>query len=452
MQGFEIAVILAMIAVNAVFAGYEIALASVTLAQLQRLVRENRRGARVALYMKQNMEASLAVVQLGITLVGAVAAAVGGAEAEERLAPIIVTSLGLRDSASEALAIALVVIPLTVVTIIVGELIPKVFALRHPENVCLKLSPIMRWFSFTVWPAVWLFESMVTGVMSWSERWFGRGQAGESLSGTSGLQELRASAVLARASRLIGHREEAIILAATELQSRRVRDIMLPVEHISMLRAHDSLTDNLVAAHLDMHTRFPVVDRPGDPQTIIGYVNVKDIINLMRISPQEPSLRAIVRPLPSFLDTQPVAECLERMMREHSHIALVREAGGRVVGMISLEDIIEELVGDIEDEYDRLPAHIVASGTSWVVGGGVTLERLKATTGVDLLADPPPTSAATLSAWVAAHLGREVRGGDTVDRPSVRIVVRKVLRKKVQEAQLIGRHPRQGSEASWVRP
>ena len=101
MWGFELIVILAMIGVNCVFAGYEIALASVTVARLQRLVYENRSGARVALYMKQNMEASLAVVQLGITLVGAIAAAVGGAGAHEKLAPAIMAWLGVSENTSE---------------------------------------------------------------------------------------------------------------------------------------------------------------------------------------------------------------------------------------------------------------------------------------------------------------------------------------------------------------
>src|SRR5262245_6932161 len=203
MWGFELAVMAAMIGVNSVFAGYEIALASVTLARLRKLADDNRRGAKVALYMKENMEASLAVVQLGITLVGAIAAAVGGAGAEEKLAPAIQAALGVKQGTADFIAIAGVVLPLTVVTIIVGELIPKVFAIRNADWVCLRLSPFMRWFAFSVWPAVWLFESIVTGVMSWGE---GLRKEGGRKPETAELQEIRATAALARASRLIGHR------------------------------------------------------------------------------------------------------------------------------------------------------------------------------------------------------------------------------------------------------
>jgi putative hemolysin len=402
---------------------------------LTRLAEENRLGAKVALHMKKNMEASLAVVQLGITLFGAIAAAVGGAGAEENLAPSIEAYLGVTERTSEFLAIATVVLPLTVFTIIFGELIPKVFALRHAEWVTLTLSPFMRWFSFSVWPAVRFFEATVMGVMSWGDR-RGLNTDGAKVE-TAELKDLHASAALARASRLIGRREERIIVAAAALRTRPAREIMLAAEHISTLPADASLADALIAAHLDMHTRFPVVDRAGDVQTALGYVNVKDIIATMHLNPEEPSLRGIIRPLPSFDADAAIADCLEQLIHQHTHIALVRDASGRVVGLIALEDIIEELVGEIEDEYDRLPAHIVGSGSSWVAGGGISLDRLKAATGIDLGADAPAAGAATtLNSWVVGHLGREVLGGDVVARSSVRVLVRKVRRKKVQEAQI----------------
>jgi putative hemolysin len=434
MWGIELVVMFAMITINSVFAGYEIALASVGLSRLRRLAEENRRGAKVALHMKQNMEASLAVVQLGITLVGAIAAAVGGAGAEENLAPTLEASLGLSEGTAEILAIALVVLPLTVVTIVFGELIPKVFALRNAESVTLSLSPFMRWFSFSVWPAVRLFEATVLAVMDWGER---RGlQADAAKTETAELQDLRAVAALARASRLIGRREERIIVGATALRARPVREIMLAAEHISTLPADAPLSDALIAAHLDMHTRFPVVERAGDVQTAIGYVNVKDIVATLHLNPHEPSLRGVVRPLPSFEADRAIADCLEQLITQHTHIALVRDAAGQVVGMISLEDIIEELLGEIEDEYDRLPAHVIASGASWVVGGGIALDRLTTATGIDLGGDAGVAGPQTLSAWVVGHLGREARGGDVVERCSARVIVRKVRRSKVQEAQV----------------
>jgi len=439
MWGVELTVMAVMIGINAVFAAYEIALTSVSLGQLQRLADDHRTGARAALHMKQKVEASLAVVQLGITLVGTIAAAVGGAGAEESLSPVLQAALGVSEGAAEALAIALVVLPLTVVTIIVGELIPKVFALRNAERVCLTLSPFMRGFWFSVRPVVWVLESTVMLVMSWGERRLGKPPAQK----RGDLRELQAAAAVARAARLIGAREEGIILGAAGMQARPIRDIMVPAEHITTLDADAPLTDNLITAHLDMHTRFPVVEQRGDPQSIIGYVNFKDIVATLHLNPTAPGFRPIVRLIPSVRSDEGIASCFERLMREHSHIALVRDTDERVVGMITLEDILEMLVGEIEDEYDHLPGHLIESGAGWVAGGGVSLARLKAVTGLDLRAHPDGISARTLSEWVIDGLGRDVRGGEVLERAGVRVVVRKVRRLKVHEAQVSRMEPQE---------
>ncbi len=265
MELIELAIMAAMVLLNGVFAGYEIALAAVTVARLQVLARENRRGARAALFMKQNMEASLAATQVAMTLLGASAAAIGGVGAADTIKPFFQATLGLSPLAAEILAIIAVVIPLTFLSILLGELMPKVFSLRNKEWVCLRLSGVMRWFCFSVWPAVWLFETCVMAMMAWSERrWRPRMDPGIKSEAIE-LLELRAQAASARASRLIGEREEGIILGAARFSSRRVREIMLPAEHISMLDVSASLNACLVTAHLEMHTRFPVVEHPATP-------------------------------------------------------------------------------------------------------------------------------------------------------------------------------------------
>ena len=191
-----------------------------------------------------------------------------------------------------------------------------------------------------------------------------------------------------------------------------------------------------------MHTRFPVAERPGDPQSILGYVNFKDLVALMRLSrPHEASLRAILRPLPSLDADLMLTACLERLIREHTHIALVRDAAGKVVGLITLEDILEELVGEIQDEYDRLPVHAVPSGWAWVVGGGLGLARLKELSGHR----PGRRSARAAARGRRAERQRldrrpfaaAVSAAATFSSvPALRMVVRKVRRQKVFEAQI----------------
>ncbi len=434
MWGWQLGLMFAMVLANSVLAAFEIALASVTLGRLQVLKDQHRRGAKAAVHMKDNMESSLAVVQLGITLVGAVAAAVGGAGAENSLSPLIQERWHVSGVTADVLAIVFIVAPLTMVTIVFGELVPKVFALKNAEWMVCTLAPAMFVFTICVWPAVWLLETATTLVTDFLESlWFrSTGKKSEE----SHLQELRAIATLARSSRLITAREEKIIVSAAKFSSRTIKEIMLPAKHISMMSSANTLSECLIAAHMDMHTRFPVTERSGDPQGIVGYVNFKDIVSVLRTSPRNPSLRAILRPILSFDDDTYIAMCLERMIHEHSHIALVRSDEGQVIGMITMEDIVEELIGEIEDEHDKLPNHVVGYEDSWVVGGGVDLGRLRELTGVDLTTDLPEPHVRKLTEWVTGHLGKAVTGGEIVERPGFRVVVRKSRRQQVQEAQV----------------
>lgn len=421
-----------MIAINGVFASYEIALASVSLARLEHLNHENQPGAQSTLHMKRHIEASLSMVQLAITLVGSIAAAVGGAGAGTRLAPLLQNKCTLTPGVSEILAIACVVIPLTGITILIGELIPKVFALRHPEWVCLNLSPYMRGIVWGVWPVVWLSQNLINAIIAWSERHF----VEKTTASTNVRQELHTLVAMARAEALIGHREEGIILGATALPVRPIRDIMLPAGYICSLDSTVSLEENLQATHRDMHTRFPVEARPGDPQSITGYVNVKDLIYLLHQSLPTASLQSILRPLPELQEDCPIALALEQLIHARTHIALVRNEQAQVVGMVSLEDIIEELVGEIEDEYDRLPSHLVASGEDWIAGGGVTLKQLQMVTGHLLFTPDAANEQQTLNEWARQHTKTELKGGLILDTSTMQLMVRKVRRHQLQEAHI----------------
>jgi putative hemolysin len=431
MWTIELIVIAAMIAFNSVFAGYEIALASIRQGRLHALVRDRRRGAAAALRMKQNMEASLAAIQLGITVVAAVAAATGGAGAEESIEPVL-KDWGLSDAVARFLAIALVVAPLTVITIIFGELVPKVFALGNKQWVCLTLSPPMEWFAYSVWPAVKVLEFTVTWIVKLGERSANlRNDASE---GESPIKELQGAAAMARVLRLIGHREEGIIVNASRLSATPLQTIMLPAEHMSMLVVDQTLAEALVTAHQDMHTRFPVTEEALNPQRIIGYANFKDIVAALRLSPGEPTLRSLVRQLSSFDANSSISDCLEQLMRQRTHIGLVREGADEVVGMVTLEDIVEELVGEIYDEFDRMPHHLTQAGAGWIAGGFVALSRLRDVAGIQLPVGATP--ALTLNEWIGQRLGRPPRGGDELKTDNWRVLVRKTRRTLVHEAYL----------------
>jgi Hemolysins and related proteins containing CBS domains len=444
MWGLQLGVMVTMIVLNGILAAFEIALASASLGKLQSLADSGRRGAKASLRMKQKMEGSLAVVQLGITLVGFIAGATAGVGAEEQLAPYFQEQLGVSGGVADIISVLLVVIPLTAVMIVFGELIPKVFALRNPELVLLNVAPVMNVLSYLLWPLVWCLEMPVQQLMKLLESVTASQSQAPDLPVSSELQELRASVAIARTSRLIGSQQEKIILGAAELSWRPVKEIMLPAEFISMIDLDCSAGDALVTAHMDMHTRFPVTERHGDPQGIVGYVIFKDIVAHLRFSPKDTSIRNIVRKINRYSEDLPIAQVLERLIHQREHIALVCASNGKIVGMVTMEDMLEQMVGEIEDEYDRLPNQLVATGRGWIVGGGLLLASLERRTGIKIPQLPKSEEHGeirTVNDWITAQIDGPIHGSEVIETPEFKMLVRKTRRHNVMEAYLSPKSP-----------
>jgi putative hemolysin len=438
MFGYELFVIIIMLVFNAFFAAYEMGLASISRARIAILFNEKKKGAAEAAFMKDKMEASLATIQMGITMVGVIAAATGGAGVQENFVPYLQQNFNLSITLSRVLAIILLMIPLTFVTMVFGELVPKMIALHNKEWVVLKMSPVMKILSRAINPVVSIIETTVKKVVNVITRWGGIEQGGQG----QWLHELKAAVSLARTAQLMGEREEKIVLAAAHLSTHLVGDIMLPAQDISMIYVGSPLMEALVKAHLDMHTRFPVCMKENDPQSIEGYVNFKDIVSALRVNPSDPSIKGISRPIRKVRSDMPLSMLLGSMIKEKNHIVIVTSADGAVLGMVTLEDIIEELVGEIEDEFDNLPTHFHPYGTNcWIVGGGVLMTAVASHAGLDWSGKYPDSKGPTVAQWCIQQVGQPLKGGEVIEADNLRVVPRKFRRKKVSEAMVsvIGR-------------
>ena len=439
MLGYEFLIILIMLIFNAVFAAYEMGLASISKARLAFLLSEKKRGAFDAVYMKDHIEASLAVIQVGITIVGALAAATGGLGVGEKFAPYLKQTFNMPELASKILAILFFIIPLTGVIIIFGELVPKMIALHNKEWIVLRLSPFMKAISRLLGPLISVIEVVVKRAV----RIFVMFSPKELTNKGQDLHELKAAVSLARTAKILGAREERIVLSAASFSFRQIKDIVIPAADISMIYIDNTLTEALIKAHLDMHTRFPVCFKENDSQTIQGYVNFKDIITVLKINPSSPTIKQIMRPIKKVPADMILSELLETMIQEKIHIVLVTSAGGKTIGMVTLEDIIEELTGDIEDEFDRLPNHIHPYGESWIVGGGVLMTAVASTLGLNWEDRFSPRGESTpggkeikvpiLSDW-CKKFQKELLNGEIIEKDGLRIIPRKFRRKKLSEA------------------
>jgi putative hemolysin len=429
MFSYELGVILLMLVLNAVFTAYEMGLATISRARIAVLVNERKKGAEAAAFMKDRMEASLAVIQLGVTLFTTIAAATGGVGAQDAFAPYLAIHWHISMMLAKVVAATLVIIPLTIVTIIFVELVPKMFAINNKEWIVLRLSPYMRYLAKIIDPLVSVIEFVVKKMLAVISRMQPETRDAQ----LPWIHELRAAVSLARTSKLMGEREEKIVLAAAHLSSHSARDIMIPVKDISAIYVGTPLPHALVQAHLDMHTRFPICMVENDPQTIERYLNFKDIVSALRINPSDPTIKGISRPITRVKEDMPLPKLLEMMIQEKTHIVIVVSADNAVLGMITLEDIIEELVGEIEDEFDRLPTHIHPCPSGWIMGGGVPVTTAVSNLGLDW-SEKFPGKVPTLAEWCVQTFGAALKGAEDFDYDGLRITPRKFRRKKLQEA------------------
>ena len=429
---YEILIIGFMLGFNAVFTAFEMALASVSQARLLVLVDQKRAGAVSALYLKERIGASLAVAQVGITVSASIAAGIGGAGFQDSIAPRLQVLWPLSHAAAQMLAVICVIVPLSAITIIFGELVPKVFAIENKEWVCLRLAPIMRAFAWAIWPVAHFFEWCVLSVLRFGRRRFK--VANEEWGDIPGFHELHAAVSLARTKHLMGAREEKIVLSAAQLSRRRIEEIILPASEISMIPSTLSLTEALLRAHLDLHTRFPICRDENVPQSIEGYITFKDLVSALKMHAATPTVKGIARPIKWIYADIPISQVLEQMMREKLHIAIVASREDRVLGLITLEDIIEELVGDIEDEADSLATHMHPTSGGWLMGGGVPMNAVASRLGVPWSATFAKESTLRLADWCVEILCRPLKKGETVRAEGLQVTVRKLRRHKLSEA------------------
>ncbi|OGR81165.1 MAG: hypothetical protein A2X32_08540 [Elusimicrobia bacterium GWC2_64_44] len=429
MDGFttELIVITLMLVFNAGFAAYEMALASVAKARIRHLEEKKAPGSSSAAFMKDRVEASLSLIQLGITLAGAVAAATGGAGINEYVAPLLQARFLLTEGGAQALGIVLFVLPLSFVTIIFGELVPKVFAIENKEFILLTFSPFFRGLYYAVYPLLFVFELIIKAALAVVNALL---PAKHRFHEKAPLAELRLAAAQARDESAIGHLEERIVNAAAELSRRKVHEMLIPLSAVSSIPATATLPEALVRAHMDLHTRFPVTKLDGLPEDIIGYINFKDIVNALKMQAKTPDVAAITRPIEKVRAGALVPRALEDMMSKNVHMALVTDDSGHAVGLLTLEDIISQLVGQkIKDEYDRLPSYLYAAGGGLIAGGGADMSDILRKLGL-----PPGQSNVTLAAWLEKRLGRAPKGSEMVKAAPVEVLVRKTRRHRVSEA------------------
>jgi putative hemolysin len=415
----EAGLILLLILVNGFFAGAEIALVSASRVRLQALAEDGDARARAALRLKADPDRLLATVQVGITLVGTLASAVGGVTAAERLEPVL-RSLSLPDwlaPFAQPIAVALVVLAIAYLSLVVGELTPKSLAVRRAEGLSLRVAPIILWLSRLARPAV----SGLTASTGLLLRLIGvRGGAGRPF---HTLDDLRAIVAAAEASGVL-HGE--LMSGAVSFHEREVREVMTPRTRIDALQVDESLEQALRKAVESGHSRYPVYTETLDD--VVGFVYARDLYETARRRVDTPLAR-LVRPAMLVPWNRPATEMLTEMRRERQYLALAVDEHGSTRGLVTLEDLLEVIVGEIRDEDEKAvePVRRLPDG-SLEVDASVPIKELNQDFGLRL---PEGDDYVTLAGLVLTRLGTIPRGGEVVDSPPYRLEVVRVQRHRI---------------------
>jgi putative hemolysin len=415
----EFIVIGLLISLNGFFALSEFAFVSSKREILEELRSRGRRNAGRILSLMDHPDRFLSSIQVGITLIGIVSGTVSGiALAEDARALLDGTSF----LAPYAYQISLIVVTalVTYVSILFGELVPKSIALKNPERAVLAVMPFINMFTVITYPFVAFLAFSTRLVLKIT----GIGVAGVDQMNDP-IAEILGIAKAAAVKNKIDRKQAEIIENTMRIRDLKVAQIMVKRGDLKTLLKGMSLKDALVEAHVHHHTRYPLVDEAGD---IAGYVNFKDIVNAVRINPDEPNLPGIARPLLSCTEQEKITDALRKLTKSHQHIAVVKTAGGAVTGVVFLENILETIVGDIEDEYDILPdIFYPLVENRFLAGGGVTLRKVNG-----YFPEVPPQDK-TLSQWILENLKTPPKAEHSIEWGDLVFYQRKVSRAKVYE-------------------
>jgi putative hemolysin len=334
-----------LVLVNAMFVAAEFSLVSVRRTRVEELVKARRVGALAVKTAIDHLDDAIAATQLGITLASLSLGWIGEPCVVRGLEPLLrFLPENWRDVFGHGLATAIAFALITSMHVILGELAPKAVALQRPDTVGLWVAQPLLLFAKIMRPFIAVMNALGNGVV--------RMLGFEPVSGHQMVHSVEELGLLIEETRRAGvlPRDAAqYVTNVFRLRAKKVRDCMVPLEKMAALELHMPEGQILDAVRVGAHTRMPVYDR--DPNNIVGIVNTKDLFHLF-------SLRGIVvlddaMYLPIYVDPdRPIADMLREFRRRRRPMALVREKDGHVLGLITLEDIIEEIIGEIEDEHD----------------------------------------------------------------------------------------------------
>jgi CBS domain containing-hemolysin-like protein len=428
--------VLLLVAANAFFVAAEFALVSVRDTRIQQLIEAGRVGARTVRKLHERMDELLSAVQLGVTLASLGLGWIG----EPTLAALLQLAMGGGDHPTvlaHTAAVAMAFILITYLHVVLGEVVPKSVALQRADRVALAVAAPMDFFMTVARPFLRAISASVRFVL----RRFGAHEVRSSV--VHSPEELKLIVTASRRFGIVPQVEEEMIQHALELGEITVRQVMVPRPRIFSLPADMPLEQALTRVVEEQHSRVPVYDPQRGSEHIIGLLYSKDLTRWMRLRytkpPSDPAaarlaqmvVRDVMHDVLVVPETKTLTDLLLEFRQRKRHLAVVVDEFGSTSGVVTVEDVLEQLVGEIEDEFDIAPQPLPAGATSMVLEGAVNIRDLETQYHVML---PSDQGFETLAGFMLAQFQRIPKTGDSFEYDGRRFTVLEMENRRIARA------------------
>jgi putative hemolysin len=393
---FNVLVVVVLVLLGGFFVAAELAIVSLRESQVDRLEQEGGRRGKVLADLSRHPNRFLAACQVGVTLTGFISAAFGEAQIAPFVEPVLVEH-GVNPAVANVVVLIVVTSLIAYFALVVGELVPKRIALQRGERIALVTARPLHAVATFLRPVIALLSISTDAVV----RLLGM----DPKAGRETISEEELISLVATHEDL-SLEERSLISDVFAAGDRELREVMLPRTEVSFLEAAMTIADAVAVVAEQPHSRYPTIRDSSDD--VVGFVHVRDLLSA---GDRAKRVNTLVRPIGSFPGTNQVLVTLAEMRRNRQHLAIVQDEYGGTAGIVTLEDLVEELIGDVTDEFDVVRVHDSASGPGEIVMDGlVNLEDFEEVTGFAL----PEGPYETVAGFVVALLGRVPQLGDAV--------------------------------------
>lgn len=411
---WNIALVFAFVLIGGVFAATEMALVTLRESQINAIGQRGRRGAKVAA-LARNPNTFLSAVQIGVTVAGFASAAYGATSIAPSLAPVL-ESWGLAPALALTVATLVLTLIIAYLSLVLGELVPKRLAIQRNAQFAYAIAPALNGFATVMRPVIWLLSVSTNALV--------RLLGGDPHKTSDEMTDEEVRDIVASHQGLPDD-ERRILDDVLSLRGRQVSEVMRPRPEVVALDEAASVGEVMAQVRDLPFSRYPVADTSIDD--ITGFVHVRDLFEAASDDPTRP-LSALMRDIPYIPSTARVLPTLTRMRAEGHHIAVVVDEYGGTDGLVTLEDLVEEVVGEIFDEYD---AEVFISSDEGL-DGRLNLQDFEEATGLAM----PRGSSDTIAGFVTEQLGRLAVVGDTVEVPGATIQVAELDRRRISRVRV----------------